>query len=112
MRRDLRKRILIHICIAIVCTTIGVSVWMYRANILFPVEPQAFHPKEQFLKHDDLLQPDDMIEDFDYLAEVIESVHPGPYNQVGETKWNNIKSEISEKTPDSTNRNRLLFHNQ
>ena len=94
------KRFLMHIGIAIICTTIGAFIWMYRANLLFPVEPVDFEPEKQFLKSSDMLEPDEMLEDFAYMVEVIESVHPDPYNLIGEKEWGNKKKTLRDKIKD------------
>ncbi len=91
------KRIITHIFIALLCTTIGTSIWLYRANLLFPEKPAPFEPEEQFLRSSDTLEPEKMLDDFTYMVEVIESVHPDPYQFMGETEWETRKSEIAHK---------------
>ena len=53
----------------------GLSIYI-RLIFLFPVKPIHFEPEPQTLKSIDMLEPEEMLEDFAYLVEVIESVHP------------------------------------
>jgi C-terminal processing protease CtpA/Prc len=90
------KRVLIHIGIAVLCTAIGVSIWLYMNNIIFPAKPVPFELQEQLLKSSDMLEPAEMLEDFAYLVETIENVHPDPYNYIGKDEWDRKKDVLRE----------------
>lgn len=94
----LAKKIVSHLAIALACTAIGTAIWLYRANLLFPVQPVPFEPEPQSLYGDDLLDPEEMREDLAYMLEVIESVHPDPHNRLGEEGWKAEKLALLEKT--------------
>ena len=91
------KKIWIHISIALICTVIGTCIYLYQANILFPVKPIHFEPEPQTLKSIDMLEPEEMLEDFAYLVEVIESVHPDPYHRIGKEEWIREKNALLER---------------
>jgi len=88
------RRALKHVGIAVLCTAIGVSVWLYANNLIFPAKPVAFEPEEQILRSSDVLQPAAMLEDFTYLVEILESVHPDPYELIGQTEWEAMRNEL------------------
>ncbi len=88
------RRVLIHIGIAVLCTAIGVSIWLYVNNLIFPAKPVPFEPEEQVLRGSDILQPAEMMADFAHLIRTIEDVHPDPYRQLGESGWEREKEAI------------------
>lgn len=85
------KKVLKHVLIATICTTVGVSIWMYWNNLLFPAKPLEFELEEQVLHSTDMLEPSKMLEDYTYMLKVIESVHPDPFNLTGEEQWEKEK---------------------
>jgi len=88
------RRALKHVGIGVVCTAIGVSVWLYANNLIFPAQPGPFEPEDQVLKGSDILEPVQMLEDFRYLVDTIESVHPDPYARIGEEEWERRKDPL------------------
>lgn len=90
------RKVLIHIGIAILCTAIGVSIWAYVNNLIFPAKPVPFELEEQLLKSSGILEPVEMLEDFAYLVATIEDVHPDPYNHIGESEWERKKDELED----------------
>ncbi|MFU8796950.1 MAG: hypothetical protein ACNA7X_06665, partial [Dehalococcoidia bacterium] len=90
------RRALIHIGIAVLCTSIGVCIWLYVNNMIFPAKPVPFEPEEQVLRGSDVLQPAEMAADFAYLVQTIEDVHPDPYRHLGEPEWKRRKDAIQE----------------
>lgn len=88
------RKVFIHIGIAVLCTAIGVTIWLYVNNLIFPAQPVPFEPEDQILKSSDMLEPADMLEDFAYLVEIIESVHPDPYRHIGESQWEGKKKAL------------------
>ena len=55
------RKVLIHIGIAVLCAAIGVSIWAYVNNLIFPAKPVLFELEEQLLKSSDILEPDEML---------------------------------------------------
>lgn len=90
------RKVFIHIGIAVLCTAIGVSIWAYVNNLIFPAKPVPFEPEDQLLRSSDMLEPVEMLEDFAYLVETIESVHPDPYNHIGESEWQRKKDGLED----------------
>ena len=88
------KRVLLHIGVAVLCTAIGVSIWLYVNNLIFPAKPVPFELEEQLLKSSDILETAEMVEDFAYLVETIEAVHPDPYKYIGEDTWKEKKDAL------------------
>jgi len=88
------RRALKHVGIAVVCTAIGVSVWLYANNLIFPAQPVPFEPEDQVLKGSDMLEPVQMLEDCRYLVDTIESVHPDPYARTCEAEWERRKDAL------------------
>jgi len=95
------KRVFIHIGIAILCTAIGVAIWAYMNNLILPAQPVPFEPQDQILKGSDMLEPAEMLEDFHYLVDTIESVHPDPYAWIGEEEWERRKDALEAMFTDS-----------
>ena len=96
MKLRLKRQTLIHIGIAVLCTAIGVSVWLYFANLIFPAKPVPFELEEQHLQSSDILETPKMLEDFAYLVETIEDVHPDPHNHIGESEWERRKDGLED----------------
>jgi len=90
------RKVLIHIGIAVLSTAIGVSIWAYVNNVIFPAEPVPLEPEEQILRSSDILGPAEMLEDLAYLVQTIEDVHPDPYQHVGESEWERRKEALQE----------------
>jgi len=90
------KKTLKHIGIAVLCTAIGVSVWLYLHNLIFPAQPVPFEPEDQILKSSNILEPAEMLEDFAYLVKTIEDVHPDPYGRIGKDEWESKKDALRE----------------
>ena len=87
-------RVLIHFGIAVLCTAIGVGIWLYVNNLIFPARPVPFEPQEQLLASSDILEPGEMLEDFVYLVKTIEDVHPDPYGRMAEMEWEGRKQSL------------------
>ena len=103
------KRVFIHIGIAILCTAIGVSIWLYINNLIFPAQPVPFEPEDQVLSGSDMLQPSEMMEDLHYLVDTIESVHPDPYAYIGEEEWERRKGALEAVFTDSLSAAQYYF---
>ena len=88
------RRALKHVGIAVLCTAIGVSVWLYANNLILPAKPAEFELREQVLSSSDVLQPAEMLEDFGYLVSTIEEVHPDPYSKIGRSEWESRRDTL------------------
>lgn len=98
-----------HIGIAALCTAIGVSIWLYLNNLIFPAQPVPFEPQDQILKGFDMLGPAEMLEDFHYLVDTIESVHPDRYAHIGEEEWERRKDALEAMFTDSLSATQYYF---
>jgi len=109
MRPESIRKVLMHMGIALLCTAIGVSIWLYLNNLIFPAQPVRFEPQEQILKGSDILEPAEMLEDFHYLVDTIESVHPDRYAHIGEEEWERRKDALEAMFTDSLSATQYYF---
>jgi len=109
MRPESIRKVLMHMGIALLCTAIGVSIWLYLNNLIFRAQPVRFEPQDQSLKGSDILEPADMLEDFHYLVDTIESVHPDPYACIGEEEWERRKDALEAMFTDSLSAAQYYF---
>lgn len=103
------NKVLKHILLALVLTGIGTAIWLYRENVIFPNEPIEYEFKRQIHSSDSVFSSEEMKEDFDYLLNVLETVHPNPYITYDEEQWEQMKKSIYSKLDEELSASEFYF---